>query len=27
VDGGLIRGRAYSAHQESLKQTRAMLGI
>ena len=27
VDGGMIRGRAYSTHQESLKQTRAMLGL
>jgi NAD(P)-dependent dehydrogenase (short-subunit alcohol dehydrogenase family) len=27
VDGGLIRGRLFSPHQESLKQTRAALGV
>jgi NAD(P)-dependent dehydrogenase (short-subunit alcohol dehydrogenase family) len=27
VDGGLIRGRLFSPHQESLRQTRAMLGL
>ena len=27
VDGGLIRGRLFTSHQESLKQTRAALGM
>jgi NAD(P)-dependent dehydrogenase (short-subunit alcohol dehydrogenase family) len=27
VDGGLIRGRMFSPHQESLKQTKAALGV
>ena len=27
VDGGMIRGRLFSPHQESLRQTRAMLGL
>ncbi len=27
VDGGLIGGNAYSAHQEVLKQTKVALGI
>jgi NAD(P)-dependent dehydrogenase (short-subunit alcohol dehydrogenase family) len=27
VDGGLIRGRMFTSHQESLRQTRTMLGL
>jgi|SRR5271166_1908363 len=27
IDGGLIRGRMFTPHQESLRQTRAMLGL
>jgi NAD(P)-dependent dehydrogenase (short-subunit alcohol dehydrogenase family) len=27
VDGGMIRGRPFSPHQESLQQIRAMLGL
>jgi enoyl-[acyl-carrier-protein] reductase (NADH) len=27
VDGGVIGGRMFTPHQESLKKTRAMLGI
>jgi len=27
VDGGMIRGRAFTPHQQGLQQTKAMLGL